>query len=75
MLMTGVQRIFLGSEILAKRDSFGSVAVKDAGIFWVAKKRYFWVMYLFSAQINNNKRILLIVWDFMGYPKSRDFLR
>ena len=49
--------------------------MKDAGIFWVAKKRYFWVMYLFSAQINNNKRNLLIVWDFMGYPKSRDFLR
>ena len=28
---------FLGSEILAKSDFFGSM--KDAGIFWVAKKK------------------------------------
>ena len=32
----GVTRDFLGSEILAKRDFFGSV--KDTGIFWVPKK-------------------------------------
>ena len=43
-----------GSEILAKRDFFGSM--KDMGIFWVAKKTqvFFRVLYFSSAQINNN---------------------
>ena len=36
MLGGGVRGIFLGFEILAKSDFFGSM--KDAGIFWVAKK-------------------------------------
>ena len=41
--MTGGPSDFLGSEILAKGDSFGSM--KDARIFWVAKKMegFFWV--------------------------------
>ena len=32
ILMTGAPKDFFGSEILAKRDLFGSM--KDAGIFW-----------------------------------------
>ena len=39
----GGPRDFVGSEILDKRDIFGSI--KDVGIFWVAKKTqgFFWV--------------------------------
>ena len=59
ILMTGGvggwgPKVFLGSDILAKRDFFGSM--KDARIFWVAKttEEFFWVLYFSSAQINNN---------------------
>ena len=44
ILMTGAPSNFLGSEILAKSDLFGSM--KDAGFFWVTKKKtegFFWV--------------------------------
>ena len=50
----GGPKDFFGSDILAKRDFFGSM--KDAGIFWVAKttEGFFWVLYFSSAQIKNN---------------------
>ena len=50
----GGPKDFFGSDILAKRDSFGSV--KDAGIFLGRENNtgIFWVLYFSSAQINNN---------------------
>ena len=54
ILMVGGPKDFFWSDILAKRDFFGSV--KDAGIFRVAKttEGFFWVLYFSSAQIKNN---------------------
>ena len=64
----------LGSENLAKRDFCG--VVNDAGNFWFTKKTqgpFFGLLYFLSAQINNNKRNLLLVWDFLGMIKCRHF--
>ena len=66
LLTEGSEGIF-GSEILAKRDFFGSV--KDAGNFWVAKKsrEIFWGFILFiSSNQKYHKCNLLLVWDFLG---------
>ena len=50
----GGRGIFWGSEILAKRDFFGSM--KDAGFFFGREKTRgsFWVLYFSSAQVNND---------------------
>ena len=49
-----VRRISFGSDIVAKRDFFGSM--KDAGIFLGRENNtgIFWVLYFSSAQIKNN---------------------
>ena len=45
---------FFGSEILAKRDFFGSM--NDVGTFLGREKTqgFFWVLYFLPAQISNN---------------------
>ena len=58
----GGPKDFLGSEILAKRDFFGSM--KDAGIFLGRENNtgIFWVLYSSSAQINNNISTILVLF-------------
>ena len=53
--MTGSPRDFFGSDILVKRDFFGSM--KDAGIFW-GRENNTGIFLGIVAQINN----LLLVW-------------
>ena len=63
IFMTGDQRIFLGIQ-------------KMPGYFGVMKKQweFFWVLYLSSAQINNNiSAIYCLCGIFLGTLKSRNF--
>ena len=67
ILTTGGPKDFFWSDILAKRDFFGSV--KDAGIFRVAKttEGFFWVLYFSSAQIKNN---ISAIYSFIFYQNQ-----
>ena len=67
VLMTGgVPKDFLGSEILAKRDFFGSM--KDAGIFLVYEKtEIFWG---FVSFFSSNQQFTACVGFFEGMSKK-----
>ena len=59
----GNPKDFLGSDILAKRDFFGSM--KDAGIFWGCRNNtgiFFGIVFFIS--LNQHKRNLLLVWYY-----------
>ena len=60
----GVRRIFLGLTFWPKGSFLG--LWKTPGFFWVAKttQGFFGVLYFSSAQINNTKRNLLLVWHY-----------
>ena len=72
----GTSKWFLGSEILAKRDFFGSM--KDTGIFLGHEKNtrqgFFLkgiiIVIFISSNQQKRKRNLLLVWDFCGYTKK-----
>ena len=67
----GCLKEFFGSEILAKRDLFGSM--KDTGFFLCHEKKegFFWILYFLSVQINSIvtycKHNLLLVWYYGIY--------
>ena len=62
----GVPKDFLGSEILAKRDFFGSM--KDAGIFLVYEKtEIFWG---FVSFFSSNQQFTACVGFFEGMSKK-----
>ena len=69
ILLMGGPRDFLGLKFWSKGIFLSMI---DAEFFGVAKKTqgFFWVLYFSSAQINNNKHNLLLVWDFFGYANN-----
>ena len=66
----GCPKDLFWSEILAKRDFWGSM--NTLGLFWVAENTGIFLGIVFS--INSNqlqlKRNLLLMWDFFGHAKT-----